>query len=149
MNIKAMITAGGVLLGVIYPFEIFAQSDESSRIMRDAAEGREYDPEAFRQAVEDTACNLTASNAESFMSSRQSGVPLNEVLETVSAQRQRQEYTQFQREVVLQAFEIPRFNTPSMQQNAIMDFRNEWDVYCRRNLDEIAIIITGSPIPTQ
>ena len=74
----------------------------------------------------DGLCGMVAMLAETSMRARQEGVALGTILETV-------ETLPIGREIVLMAYERPRYNTPSVQRAEIADFRDQWHVECLRS----------------
>ena len=73
----------------------------------------------------DGLCDMVAMLAETAMRGRQASVPLGTMLEAV-------EDMPVGREIVLMAYERPRFNSPSVQQSETDDFRDQWHVECLR-----------------
>lgn len=146
MNLKSSITA--LLISVVTVSPVSAQSEieDARRILEEVAKGGDVNPTEVRQAMEDTTCYGLSSVAETMMRSRQNGRSMSQLLQRVSAQDVRPELISFQREVVIEAFETPQYQSPSVKENAISDFRDRWDVYCRKNIDQVSKIQTGTSI---
>ena len=70
-------------------------------------------------------CPLIAQLAESLMQSRQNGASLQQGL-NVSGD------DPLMREIVLSAWEEPRYNGPALRQQVVNDFRDRWHLNCVR-----------------
>ncbi len=65
--------------------------------------------------------------AEEVMKSRQSGVPLSAMLSTVDAESTVAEAA---RQIILTAFETRRYFSPDMQQRAVEEHREKYELIC-------------------
>ena len=73
------------------------------------------------------ACSSVGSLAEAIMKGRQSGVPLSAMLSKVDSSDPAAEAA---RQIIITAFDVPRFSTPSMQQRAVEDRRDLAEKQC-------------------
>jgi len=75
------------------------------------------------------ACTVFGELAASVMTARQNGVPLSRVL---GVMEQEGDTNDLLREIIMGAYEKMRFATPSNQQRAVDDYRNEVETTCFR-----------------
>ncbi len=68
-------------------------------------------------------CTYVATGAEHVMRARQSGVSLGHALEITKGDR-------FHTQLVMVAYEKPRYQSFNYQQRAIDTFRDEWHLTC-------------------
>lgn len=76
-----------------------------------------------------SACEGRAELAKQVMSSRQAGVPITDV---INLAKESNAYTKATQELILRAYERPRFQTDEHQQREITEFQNEAYVACAR-----------------
>lgn len=97
------------------------------------------------QVLVDLLCSAIASTAETIMTARQNGVTLERILAAmnkVSASEAAADdpavsttVADYARAMVLQAFEVPHFQTEEVKQRAILDFRNDAHLSCLKEAE--------------
>lgn len=87
-------------------------------LITSAAHAQESDDEVV-------TCEDYGELAGLIMRSRQAGVPLAQMMAIVRDDP-------VMREAALMAYETPRYNTDSIRQREIADFRDSWTVICYR-----------------
>ena len=79
-------------------------------------------------SADDKTCSRAAKVAEHLMMARQRGVSLEDALEALSSYPASAH--KFVRALVMDAYSVPRFNSPEYQQRAIGEFRDEAHLAC-------------------
>jgi hypothetical protein len=82
-------------------------------------------------AAPEEACAGHAAFAREMMESRQAGVPITELVALV---KELGDYTALNQEIILQAYEAPRFTTQEHQRRQITEFQDTVYVACMRQL---------------
>ena len=72
----------------------------------------------------DDPCVIWGDLAENAMTARQAGVPMSTSM-SVST-------NDLVREVIMGAYDVPRFGSEGFQRREIQDYRNEWERQCYR-----------------
>lgn len=80
----------------------------------------------FSSANVMASCTTVANYAKEFMSARQVGVPINELLKVIGND-------EAMRSLALEAYDRTRWSTDSQRVQAIMDFKEEIYSLCIRN----------------
>lgn len=75
------------------------------------------------------ACEDRADLAREVMASRQAGVPIADVIRLA---KESNAYTKATRDLILRAYEAPRYQTEEHQQREITEFENAAYVACAR-----------------
>ena len=73
-------------------------------------------------------CALVGQLAESVMLNRQAGLPMSTQLTTIVTP----ESPALIQNIIVLAYEQPRFHTPANQRRAVEDFRNDTEAACLR-----------------
>lgn len=76
-------------------------------------------------------CSTLGKTAELILDLRESGMPLSRVLELTTTSEP--EMAKVAREMVLAAYDLPRFSTPAMKERQSQDFRNQVELMCFRS----------------
>ena len=84
--------------------------------------------------AEDGVCRAVAGLAENVMVARQAGVKLSVLLQELEAEPT--DSTAVIREVIIGAYEKPRFTTEAYVKRAIEEYRNTWHVNCLRAMED-------------
>jgi len=84
------------------------------------------------QAAKDTACEQVAGLAKSMMEARQGGIAMTQVLE-VAKKMDAESGTDVGRNMVMAAFDVPRFHGEEAQARAIQDFSNDMHLSCLKS----------------
>lgn len=71
-------------------------------------------------------CEVIAEKAKSIMEVRQVGAPMQEVMDAVKDSAIKSLYF----ELVIQAYERPRYQSDEFRRRAVVDFQNEWYLSC-------------------
>lgn len=74
-------------------------------------------------------CATISKLSETVMTTRQRGISLNQMLEVTSEATAGDELA---KQMILDAFDQPRFSTASLQVRTIEDFRDKWTLICHR-----------------
>lgn len=83
---------------------------------------------AMAQTTDDIeACSAYGGLAAEIMMHRQNGVPISTIL-GVFGESETQE-----KAMTMEAFEVPRFHSPSGKKRAVDDYRNDIEVRCLRS----------------
>ena len=85
--------------------------------------------------AEDDVCRSVAGLAEKVMVARQAGVKLSVLLQELETTPV-DNTTPVIREVILGAYEKPRFTTEAYVKRAIEEYRNTWHVNCLRAMED-------------
>jgi hypothetical protein len=88
------------------------------------------------QADNSDSCENIDKTAENIMTSRQSGVPMVEVVKLVNENIKSDTLNKFVTEMVKDAYKEPRFSTQDYKKKAILDFRNKWYLFCLELFEE-------------
>ena len=83
---------------------------------------------AFAEEPKTDVCDQLNIMAELIMEMRQSGVEMRQLIRTV----QDDEARELTIEIIIRAYEKPRFSVEKNKQNAIKDFQNEIYLQCIR-----------------
>ena len=88
---------------------------------------------AQEQGLDEGACAAVARTAGTLMKARQAGVPIAKMLEPLSERSAgiREAMT----EMVIAAYEKPRFNSPEFVQRSIEDFANDQHLACLKSIN--------------
>jgi len=70
-----------------------------------------------------TVCKSWASTAEKVMIARQIGVPMSRLFE-IAEESDSVNYTSVLKDIVVKAYDKPRYSTESMQNKCVRDFQN-------------------------
>ena len=84
--------------------------------------------------AEDDVCRSVAGLAEKVMVARQAGVKLSAILQELET-RSVGNAKPVIREVILGAYEKPRFTTEAYVERVIEEYRNTWHVECLRAME--------------
>jgi len=79
----------------------------------------------------DQLCKSISSSAAMVMKARQANLPMSEQLEIIS-EADSEYFKTVMRNIVMEAYDYPRLNTPSYQTQAIQDFENKVMLECLR-----------------
>ncbi len=79
---------------------------------------------------EKSYCELSASLAEAIMSRRQEGVPMSKILAIFS------DSDPFDKNSVIKAYSLSRYDSEKFQQSAIADFRDQRHVDCLKLINQ-------------
>lgn len=85
-------------------------------------------PASSAQNVKDEFCESLSQAAESIMKRRQEGVSM--VTQMKLTEKMQPEVRDLTRSLITEAYSKPRYSTPSNQQRASEDFRDEFAVAC-------------------
>lgn len=77
-------------------------------------------------AAEDVFCRTFGEVAGTFMKLRQMDAPLSDMIDMLEEGPARA----LMIEVIMDAYSRPSYSTPSNQQEAIDEFRNDWELQC-------------------
>ena len=77
------------------------------------------------QTNSDNTCTIWGNLAESSMVARQKGYPLSKLLEKIKG-------NDLIREVIIGAYEEPRYRTQTYKRIAVQNYRNKWELICYR-----------------
>ena len=83
---------------------------------------------AFAEEAELDVCDELNNLARSVMNARQSGMEMRQLIEVVRGN----EASEIAIEIIIRAYETPRFSVEKNKQNAIKDFQNEIYLQCIR-----------------
>lgn len=83
------------------------------------------------QSERDAACGVYEQLANATMSLRQNGVPLREAMEFLGDSE-----SQLLRRIIVEAYEVPRFNAEPTRQRAITDYSDKVYLDCLRAVDK-------------
>jgi hypothetical protein len=85
-------------------------------------------------------CDSMAKMAKSIMGARQTGGSMAEMMRIAESSCPKdmtvdicQAFTKLQKGIVVAAFEVPRYETPENQQNAVTDFGNQEYLSCYKS----------------
>lgn len=77
-------------------------------------------------------CRAQTELAEIIMTKRQRGVPMLEILDTIDSRGLDRDGTM--KQMIVEAYKGPRFNTSRHQQKAVTDFADEMLLACIQNI---------------
>ena len=83
---------------------------------------------AFAEEAQTDVCDGLNRMARSIMNARQSGMEMRQLIEVVRGN----EASEIAIEIIIRAYEMPRFSVEKNKQNAIKDFQNEIYLQCIR-----------------
>jgi hypothetical protein len=89
-----------------------------------------FAPPATAQTDRDAFCAAIGALANSIMLARQSGTPLTEAMQIAAHAGGIAGPT---RQMVIMAWDQPRYQNPAVQQRAIEDFRDKFVLSCYKN----------------
>lgn len=87
------------------------------------------DEAADKAAAKDHLCSAIAKYAETIMSNRQHGVPLQKMLDSI-AEAENKAIVPVARTLLITAYKEPGFSTEEMQQKTIREFTTKAQVMC-------------------
>lgn len=87
---------------------------------------------AMANDAKEEMCPSLSSLAETVMTARQKGVPMNKLMGVLSSSQLGQEPTlkDVIRTMVIEAYNRTKFNSTQYQQEAAVEYGNEWNVAC-------------------
>ncbi len=68
-------------------------------------------------------CDVIDSTAETIMSARQSGVPMQHI---ITVYKENLDDISAVKEIILDAYSVPQYRVRENKRNAITEFRNKW-----------------------
>lgn len=80
-------------------------------------------------SAEAITCEQFGELAESIMKSRQTGVPLSSLMNVIKDTPEANDNEIF-RNMIVMAYDNPRYSSDNMQRRAIEDYRNFWELGC-------------------
>lgn len=80
-------------------------------------------------SAESITCEQFGELAESIMKSRQTGVPLSSLMNVIKDTPETDGNEIF-RNMIVMAYDEPRYSSDNMQRRAIEDYRNLWELGC-------------------
>lgn len=90
---------------------------------------------ATAQTVQDI-CEATGTMAEAVMKSRQSGILMSDVMKDVNKYFGGEELEGIVRQMVIEAFKIPRVSGIDAQADIVLSFRNKIELTCYQNMNQ-------------
>lgn len=76
------------------------------------------------------ACKLYESLAEVIMEARQKGAPMSGLYTRDYGTKERNEIT---KKIIIEAYDIPRFNSDQSKKDAVRNFKNDKFLFCIKN----------------
>ena len=73
--------------------------------------------------ADQSKCQKIGQLSSKIMESRQRGAPMSDLMQIAGD-------SELMQQIVIDAYETPRFSSDKYQENAIKDFRSEWELAC-------------------
>jgi len=81
-------------------------------------------------AEAEDGCKIAERFAESFMKARQQGVKMSSLMKICEDPQHPEVLRTISKEILIEAYETPRFSTPGIIEKTIRDFQNKWYLKC-------------------